>query len=186
MMYLIKIQFIRILSFITPKLIQLRRLEKIENRAKAIADKKNIPFLIRCRILEEHQKKPDSFTSIGFSFQYEQMSEGKYTIYIYRQSGMASELELLKTIFHEYGHFIDYCTSVQTKKPLKYLYYCNKFPGNWFGKYDEDFAELFSWYMLDLIQLDNDTFKMMDAIVGEGLENLSDGAMKRAIDLRSI
>lgn len=186
MEYPIKIYFVRTLSFIVPKSIQIRRLKKIENRAKAIADKKNIPFLIRCKILEEYERKPDSYTSIGFTYQYEQMKDGKYCINIYRSYGMDSEQELLKTIFHEYGHLIDFCTPKQTKNDLRILYEDNKFPRTWFGTYKEDFVELFASYMLDLIPLDNEISRIMNEIILNGVAVLSNGEKKKAVDSASL
>lgn len=186
MKYPLSFYFIRVKSFIIPKSVQIRRLEKIEKHAKIIADKKKIPFLVRCKILEGHEKKPDSFTSIGFGYQYEQMKDGKYFINIYRQNSMAPEKEILLTIFHEYGHFIDCYTSSQTKSPLKDLYDNNKFPKKWYGTYTEDFAELFARYILDLVSLDDSIIKMINAIIIEGVAVLSDGQKKKTIDLESL
>ena len=186
MKYPIKYHIIRILSFTIPKSIHVHRLERIENKAKAIASKKNVPFIIRCKILEEYEKKPNSLYSIGYSNQYEQMKDGKYDIFIYRQFVMHSEVELLKTIFHEFGHFIDYCTSIQTKKPLKKIYLCKKFPIKTKGSYEDHFAELFALKMLDLISIDPEVSIIFEKIVKEGIQNLSSESMKRSIDYSTL
>jgi|GEM_PF-4031977 len=186
MKYPLSLYFIKIKSLIIPKSIQIQRLKKIENRAKIFADKKDLPFLVRCKILEENERNPDSFTSIGFGYRYEQMKEGKYFVYIYRQNSMAPEMEIILTIFHEYGHYIDYYVSSETKSPLIDLYDNNKFPKKWYGSFTEDFAELFARYILDLISLDDTTVEMLNAIISEGVAVLSDGQKKKTLDLEAF
>jgi len=183
---IIKVYAIKAISFLTPNFIQILRLKNLESKAERIAINKKIPFLIRCKILDENERKPDSFSSIGFSYQFEQMANGKYNIHIYKQAIMAPELDILKTIFHEYGHFINYCTSIQTKRPLGDLYRTDRFPKKYYGNYNEDFAELFAMYVLDLIPIEIDVSNMIDDIIREGVSNLSDSQKKRSIDLSSL
>jgi hypothetical protein len=180
---IINMYAINAISFLTPNFIQRRRLNMLESKAELIAISKKIPFLIRCRIMDENERKPDSFSSIGFSYQFEQMVNGKYNIYIYKQAIMAPERDILKTIFHEYGHFIDYCTSIQTKTPLKELHRSNRFPIIYDGSFSEDFAELFAIYLLGSIPIEFKVATLMDDIVREGASNLSNSEMKRSIDL---
>ncbi|MGA2913009.1 MAG: hypothetical protein ABSE07_05790 [Methanoregula sp.] len=87
--------------------------------------------------------KGKNYDSMGFSYEFEQKVDGKYDVYIYRPFLMESEDEILKTIFHEYGHFIDYCISNGKKQPLKLLYQTDNFR-KFHGNYSDDFAELFA------------------------------------------
>ena len=178
----INLYAIKTISFFTPHFLQIRRLNKLENKARQIAINKNIPFLVRCEILDEMKRKPDSFSSIGFHYEFEQMVNGRYRIFIFRQCAMASELDILITIFHEYGHFIDYCASIKTKTPLRDIYFLDQLP-KYYGSYDEDFPELFARYMLDLVSIDTHVSTIIDNIIREGVANLSDGDKKRGIDV---
>lgn len=178
----INLYAIKTISFLTPHFLQIRRLNKIETKARQIAINKNIPFLVRCEILDEMDRKPEAFSSIGFHFEFEQMVNGKYKIFIYKQCAMAPELDILITIFHEYGHFINYCTSNKTKKPFLDIYFSNQLP-KFYGYYDEDFPELFARYMLDLVSIDTHVSTILNNIIQEGISNLSDGDKKRCIDV---
>jgi hypothetical protein len=93
----------RIYSFIIPNSIKVRRLKKIEEKAKIIAKENRIPFPFRCNIT---YRKGKNFHSVGYCDKSKPAVDGKFNIYIYSPYVMSSELQILITIFHEYGHFL--------------------------------------------------------------------------------
>jgi len=170
--------FWRFISFITPDSRKETRIKAIEKKTKAIVEKKGFPFLVRSKI---RYKKGEDYTSIGWHYPYQRQLDGRYDVFVFAHYSGASEPEIMKTILHEYGHFIDYCSSEKVMTPLEAIYSTKKFTNNQ-DNFREWFAELFAEYMLDLIKIDDEFKQIMDTAVNDGIENLKNGALKIKLD----
>ena len=134
----------------------------MESNAEKISKRKHIPFPFRLKIRYEKGK---SFASIGCSYDYSKKTDGKFDIYIYSTLVMAPEIDILKTIFHEYGHFIYYHSPNKTVASLWNLYFNNNFPKlTPTNHFDEDFCELFAYLMLDLKRFDDPILKQIEIV----------------------
>jgi hypothetical protein len=157
----------RLITYLTPYSKKILYLRKMESKAETIAKNKQISFPFRVRIIYEKGK---SFVSIGFSYDYSKKTDGKFDIYIYSTLVMAPEEDILKTIFHEYGHFIYYHAPTKTLIPFGGLYFNNKFPKlTPTNDFVEDFCELFAYLILDLRKVDDILLKQIETARNEAL-----------------
>ncbi len=168
----------RLISFITPRSTQIKRLKKIEGMAEKIAKENQIPFPFRCEI---RYQKGKSFHSIGCSFSNMPKYDGKFNIYIYSPYLMASEFQILLTIFHECGHFFHDYASVPSILQLLEFYPTNKFPKfSGTDDFTEDYCELFACRMLNLVSIDEKVSNLMDRTIKSAIQNMEkeDGLQK--------
>ena len=148
-------------------------IRSIEKKTEAIVKKKGLPFLVRSKI---SYKDGEDYTSIGCHWPYQRQINGRYAVFVYAHYTMASKTEIMKTILHEYGHFIDYCTSEKAMAPLESNYSTKKFTNDR-GDFYESFAELFAEYILDLTKIDDEFKQILDTAIDDGIENLKNCAI---------
>lgn len=152
----------RIITFFTPCPMKIQYLKQMESKAEKIAKNKNIFFPFRLKI---KYGKGKSFASIGYSGDYNKKINGKFDIYIFSTLVMAPEIDILITIFHEYGHFIYYHAPLKTIWPLWDLDYIKKFPRlTPTNEFEEDFSELFAYITLDKVDLNKFDSKLLEEI----------------------
>ncbi len=173
-----KFTFWRFVSFFTPDFRKNARIRSIEKKTEAIVKKKGLPFLVRSKI---SYKDGEDYTSIGCHWPYQRQINGRYAVFVYAHYTMASKTEIMKTILHEYGHFIDYCTSEKAMAPLESNYSTKKFTNDR-GDFYESFAELFAEYILDLTKIDDEFKQILDTAIDDGIENLKNCAIKSTLD----
>lgn len=167
--YLEKI-FARLITIFTPKSIQIKRLKLLEEKAKKIADEKKIPFPFQCEIKYQRGK---SFYSVGCSYRKDIKINGKFPIYIYSSYTMLSEIEILLTIFHEYGHFVYDFAQPNAKIQLNRLFIEKKFPILTKGGLVEDFSECFANIIVkNLYLVDKGASNQIENLICNSILNL--------------
>jgi hypothetical protein len=155
----------QILTLLTPGNKKNRHLQNIADKAKAIAKNKGLYYTFDLFI---NPRKSRNYGAIGAIHKPECERYKTVRIGIYSNLVMASEEDILFTIFHEYCHFLLFHTSDETDWILSGFLARDRIP-KIFGDHvewgEENFCESYSYYINGVSIVDSeveDFFKFLN------------------------